>query len=316
LAYPYLWLVVGLTFTWLGAELLVRGSSRLALALGVRPLVVGLTVVALGTSSPEAVVSFLAASRGDGAIALGNVLGSNVANIGLILGILALLHPLPIRWKAIQLDVLLMVFTTALACGLAFGAKALSRPDGVALLVFFLLYILWYIRTGHEPAVVELDLEAEARVKPSIWKALLLTVVGLGLLLYGARQFLESATDIARRFGIPDEVVGGTILALGTSLPELAASIVAVLRGQYDLAVGNIVGSNVLNLTFVLGGVAVISPEAIGISSTASNFFLPAMIAFTIGVLIMFRIGTKLSRFEGVLLLGAYLSFAALAYLR
>lgn len=312
---PYLWLGFGIALTWVGAELLVRGSSRLALALGVRPLVVGLTVVALGTSSPEAVVSFLAARREAGGIALGNVLGSNIANIGLILGILALLHPLPVRWKTIRLDVMLLLFSTALACALAYFGRAFSRLDGVILLLFFVLYIAYYIRTGHEPAVVELDLEAEARVKPSAAKAALLSFVGLGLLLVGAREFLGAATQIAKIFEIPPAVVGGTILAVGTSLPELAASVVAVVRGQYDLAVGNIVGSNVVNLAFVLGGVAVVSGPPIGVDAEAAKLFFPAMLGFTLFLFLLLRIGTKLNRLEGGILLGGYLAFAIRVYL-
>jgi len=315
--HPYVWMAVGVALTWVGAELLVRGAARLALGLGVRPLVVGLTVVALGTSSPEAVVSGLAAWHGKGSVALGNVVGSNIANIGLILGILALISPVPTRWRQLRADVYLLLAASVLAGLLAFvvGSGSYSRAEGIVLLVMLAAYVGYYIKTGHEPPPGEIDLQDPELPKRSAWASGALAAAGLVVLLFGAQRFLDSATEIALRFGLSDAVVGGTILAVGTSLPELAASLVAVARGHHDLGVGNILGSNVMNLVFVLGGVATISPSPVPVDGQAATIFFPVMFVFLAALVLFLRVGSSVSRWEGGVLLLGYVAFAIRVYL-
>ena len=302
-------LFLGVLGTWLGAEFLVRGSSRLAMAFGVRPLVVGLTVVAFGTSSPEAVVSFVAATKGASGIALGNVLGSNIANVGLILGAVALLHPLRVKWTEVRIDVAFMVGVSVLAAALAY-LDLLARPAGIGLLTLLVVSMIWWVRGGHRPPMVETTEEPVASVHRG-W-AVLQALLGLAILVVGANLLVTAAENIARAFGIPDELIGATMVAVGTSLPELAASIVAVVRGEHEIGIGNIVGSNVMNLLFVLGGVCVIQP--VGIAPQITRLVLPVMLGFAVLLVPMLATGGRVGRREGGLLLAAYFAFALKAY--
>lgn len=309
-----IWLVVGVLGTWLGAELLVRGSVRIALALGIRPLVVGLTVVALGTSSPEAVVSLVAAAKGSGGIAVGNVFGSNIANIGLILGFIGLMHPVRVAWREIRLDTFFMVGATLIASAFAF-ADMLNPISGAVLLGLLVAALVYYIRGNHAPGGENpLDGEALAEqvARPSLVVPVMLSVAGLGLLVAGAQLLVESAEEIARHYGVPEEVIGATMIAVGTSLPELAASVVAIVRGHHDLGVGNIVGSNQMNLLFVLGGVSMFGDVAVADSIRTS--LIPIMLAFTFVLVPMMATGGRIRRVEAGLLLAGYAVFAATSY--
>lgn len=295
----------------------MRGSVRLALRAGLAPLVVGLTVVALGTSAPEAVVSIVAAAEGSSGIALGNVLGSNIANIGLILGIITLLHPLRSPWRRLKRDYFVMLATSFAAAALILGG-VVPRWGGFVLLAAQLLLLAGYVRSarkGDDPHAEELLAEVgevEVEAQGGILWPLVQAAIGLGLLVVGARVLVGAAVAIATALGIPEEIVGVTMVAVGTSLPELAASVVAVLRGHHDIGLGNILGSNVMNLLFVLGGASAIAP--IEVHEAVLTGPLPWMIGYALVLGIMLRTHDRISRGEGALLLGSYLVFCWMSY--
>jgi cation:H+ antiporter len=296
--------------TWFGAELLVRGSARLAIALGLRPLLVGLTVVAFGTSSPEAVVSFVAAMNRSAGMAVGNVVGSNIANVGLILGLVSLVHPMRVHWPDIRRDALFMGLSTIVASA-AIYLGFTGWPIGILLLLTLLVSLSLAVRAPvaeEERSVAPVSRDTRTRVI-----AILQSVVGLALLILSARLLVGSAQDIARAFGIDEAIIGATMVAVGTSIPELAASIVAVVRGHYEIGIGNLVGSNLMNLSFVFGTVCLISPDAT-IPDDVANLLVPVMLAFTVLFVLMLRTGGRVRRREGAVLLSGYLVFSWMMY--
>lgn len=297
-----------------GAELLVRGASRLAASMGLSPLVIGLTVVALGTSAPELATSVGAALSGSPDIALGNVVGSNIANVLLILGATALVATLTVSQQLVRLDVPIMLGVTLLAFALALDG-AISRVDGVVLLSLAFGYIgllLWLAK--RDPGDVR-DTAPDA-VPAVWWRDALYVLAGLALLVLGARWLVGGAVSIAQSLGISEMVIGLTVVAIGTSLPELATSILATLRGQRDMAVGNIVGSNIFNLLLVLGASAALAPAGIGIAPGALRFDFPVMSAVALACLPIFFTGHRIARWEGALFLGYYLAYTAYLLLR
>lgn len=312
----FLLLAAGVAGTWIGAELLVRGAAHLALALGIRPMVVGLTVVALGTSSPEAVASFVAAAKGSPGIAVGNVLGSNIANIGLILGAVCLLHPMRVNWIELRRDVVFMVLATVTAAAFAF-ADALARPAGIVLLLMLATSLTLTIRASRrgraEAAAVELPEGVAKEGSKGTLAAVVRSVVGLAILIVGAEALVGAALKLGLALGISDEVIGATVVAVGTSLPELAASLVAVVRGHHDIGIGNIVGSNVMNLLFVLGGVCVMAPQPV--SEQVLGVLIPVTLAFTLVLVPILGIGGRVGRPQAGLLLAGYVVFALTSYL-
>lgn len=310
-------LIGGLIILTAGAEVLVRNASQLAVGLGISPLVVGLTVVAFGTSAPELVVSVQATLDGQTDIALGNVVGSNILNILLILGISATIVPLLVTRRVIQVDVPLMV---ALSFGVLLMAVngSLSRMDAGLLFVFQCIYTWWSVREGRrataseQPTIVgDVVITGE---RPTLWKMLLnlvLICVGLGLLVLGSRLFSSAAVEIARSFGISEFVIGLTVVAAGTSLPEVATSIVAAIRGERDMAVGNVVGSNIMNLSVVLALCGLVAPQGIAVSAEALRFDLPVMCAAAFACLPIFFSGHTIRRWEGLLFLFYYVAYTA-----
>ncbi len=301
------WMVLGLTALVLGAEGFVRGAARLAVAFGVPPLVIGLTVVAYGTSMPELVVSAVAALEGRSAIALGNVVGSNIANIGLILGITALISPPKVDGSLARREVPWLL-ASALLLPVMLMDGAISRVDAVLLLLGAIAFTIFTVRTTREASgdqgIQSADAEQEAR--RGLPAAIAFTVVGLALLLLGGRWFVSAASDMAMRFGISERVVGLTIVAVGTSLPELAASVVAAVRGFSSLAIGNVIGSNIFNVVFVLGGAGVIAP--VQGELFALRLDLALMIGFTAVAAALLRGARRISRLEGGVLLAGYLA--------
>jgi cation:H+ antiporter len=313
-ARAWLELMAGIAATWIGAELLVRGAAHLALRFGVRPLVVGLTVVALGTSSPEAVVSFVAARQGNAGIALGNVLGSNIANVGLILGLVCILRPIPVRWKILRPDLFLMLGATALAA-YAVLQSWLVPIVGVILLLILCLSLVYYARSSQVLPGMEREREIEAQAPSRAWICALQAAAGLAILVFGARWLVVGASAIARDLGIPDEIIGATMVAVGTSLPELAASLVAVFRGHHDISIGNIIGSNLMNLLFVLGGVCVLAGEGgIPVDLQARRVLVPVMLVYSFLLWPLLVRRDRLGRGVGFALFGGYLAFAAGVY--
>jgi cation:H+ antiporter len=308
----------GLILLTVGAELLVRGASRLAAIAGISPLVIGLTVVAYGTSSPEMAVSVESVYAGQADIALGNVVGSNIFNVLFILGICALIVPLRVAQQLIWLDVPLMVGASLLVLIMGLDGK-ISRLDGVILFTGAVLYTIFAIKQGRrEHGAVEKEYADEFGVKgkTSAWPIqLLLIVAGLAMLVAGARWLVDGAVEVAKLLGVSELVIGLTIIAAGTSLPEVATSILASIRGERDIAVGNVVGSNIFNILAVLGLSSIVSPNGINVAPAALTFDTPVMIAVALACAPIFFTGHLIARWEGALFLlyyGAYTAFLIL----
>ena len=310
IAADLLWAVGGLIVLTLGADLLVRGASALAARLRIPPLVVGLTVVALGTSAPEIAVSVDAAVSGRPDVALGNVVGSNIFNILVILGISAVVAPLVVRSELVKLDLPVMLAVSALPLLLGLD-RFISAGEGGLLLGLLAAYILglaWISRrkqNDHGPPTPEAPTPDLHR---PVWFQILLVVGGLGLLLLGADAFVQGASTLARAAGVSELVIGLTLVAAGTSLPELATSVLASFRGERDLAVGNVVGSNIFNVLGVLGAGAV-AGSGLPIPSGVLRFDFPVMIAVALACLPVFRSGSSISRREGTVFIAYYLLY-------
>ena len=304
----------GLAFLVAGAESLVRGASKLALSFGISPLVVGLTVVAFGTSSPELAVSVKSAYSGQADIALGNVVGSNILNILFILGVSALITPLVVNRQLVRQEVPVMIGASLLLFGLALDG-AISRGDGMLFAVLMLGYTVFLIRQSRAAGAAPDEDNADAS-GASEWDRhwsvqLLLIVAGLALLVLGSNWMVESAVAFARRFGISEMVIGLTIIAAGTSLPEVATSIMAAIRGQRDIAVGNVVGSNLFNILGVLGVSALVAPAALTVPQAMVSFDLVVMVVVAAACLPIFFTGHLIARWEGALFLGYYVAYTA-----
>lgn len=297
----------GLVLLYFGAERLVHGAAALALRFGLTPLVVGLTVVAFGTSAPELVVSVGSALEGRGGLAIGNVVGSNIVNTALILGLSVLVRPALVKTQLLRLDVPLLVGVTVLLVGLLYDGT-LSRTEGALLtsgLVGYVGFNIWQSR--REQSIVQAEV-AEALPTPAgaWWRDAGWVLIGLALLVGGARLLVEGAVAIAEAAGVSEAVIGLTIVAVGTSLPELATSVVAALRGEGDIAVGNVVGSNVFNVLGILGIAALASPLSRG---GIALFDLGAMLFLTVLLVPLMRSGFQLARWEGGLLLTCYAAY-------
>ncbi len=306
-----LWFVLGLVTLLLGAELLVRGASRLSLSFGISPLVVGLTVVAFGTSAPELAVSVRSSWTGQVDIALGNVVGSNLFNTLVILGLAALVAPLVVHRQVIRQEVPIMIGVSFLLWALALDG-GISRVDGLSMAGLALVYTVFLIRQSRRGNGAA---DAEDGAPPSSrWDAhwsvqLLLIVVGLVLLVLGANWLVEAAVGFARLLGVSELIIGLTIVAAGTSLPEVATSVMAALRGQRDIAVGNVVGSNIFNILVVLGVSASVAPAALTVAPSLLAFDLPIMVAVAIACLPVFFTGSCVARWEGAMFLALYVAY-------
>jgi cation:H+ antiporter len=309
-------LVTGLVLLYFGAEWLVGGAARLAESFGIAPLVVGLTVVAYGTSAPELVVGIGAALRGQGDIALGNVVGSNVANIGLILAVTALITPPRIDPSLARREVWVLVGSTALVPVVLLGG-GVQWWDGAGLVALAVGYTLWMVRAARadpREAASDLAVIAEAAdaaapgAMPRRRLALAgLTILGLALLVVGGHLLVEGAVGLARRFGMSERVIGLTIVAIGTSLPELATSTIAAVRGHSDIAVGNVLGSNIFNVLLILGA----SSLAGGIAADPAAIALDLIVlsGMTLVTAIVIRTRQQVSRPEALVLLLGYVAF-------
>ncbi|NUQ38177.1 MAG: calcium/sodium antiporter [Caldilineales bacterium] len=311
-----LFLLLGLVLLVSGAEALVRGASRLARALGVSSLVVGLTVVAMGTSSPELAVSVQSALSGQADIALGNIIGSNIFNILVILGLSALIAPLFVAQQIVRLDVPVML---AISFGVFLMASdgVLRRAEGLLLLAVLALYILWLIRLSRrEQAAVLAEYEeafGDGNNRTARFWVMQIALVagGLVMLAVGSRLLVDSAVAIAQVLGVSELVIGLTIVAAGTSLPEVATSVVATLRGERDIAVGNVIGSNTFNLLGVLGLSSLVAPQALPVAPAMLSFDLPVMIGVALACLPIFFTGHLIARWEGALFLAYYAAYMA-----
>ncbi len=305
--------LLGLGALVLGAELLVRGASKLAFKLGVSPLVVGLTVVAYGTSAPELAVSMQSVISGQTDIAVGNVVGSNIFNVLFILGVSALITPLIVNQQLIRQEVPIMVGVSLLLPVLAYDG-GLSRIDGMLFMTLLVAYTAFLIIQSRGQGAIPETLVQEVGVIGSGWDSkflaqVALIVAGLALLVFGARSLVEAAITIAKHLGVSEVVIGLTVVAAGTSLPEVATSVLAAIRGQRDIAVGNVVGSNIFNILGVLGVSAVVAPSALAVAPAMTAFDIPAMLAVAVVCLPIFFTGNLIARWEGAVFVGLYVSY-------
>ncbi len=293
----------------IGAELSVRGAVGLAAILQTRPLFLGLTVVALGSSAPQMAVGLQAALSSSGDIAVGSVVGSNIFNVLVTLGLCALIIPLRVARQLVRVDIPLMIAATALVTALAWNG-VLSGLDGVILLVALGAYLVVVLRQfAHgtrraSPAVTP----SQSKVRPLIGRVAMM-IGGLVLMIYGSHFLVSAATVIAQDLGLSERVIGLTVIGIATSLPALMTSLVAALRGERDIAVGNVIGSNLFNLLGVLGATALISPEPLSISPNALDFDFPVMLTAAVLTLPLFYSGYRLTRVEGLLMLVLYVIY-------
>jgi cation:H+ antiporter len=292
-----------------GADLLVRGAAHLAALAGISPLVIGLTVVAMGTSAPELAVSLRAALVGQADLTLGNVVGSNIANILLILGLAAVAAPLLVAPRVLQREVPTMIAASLLLWLLAADGR-IGRLDGALLIVLLAAFLVATAVTGRRAEPTEAPPAARPdRSGRGVARNLGLVAGGLLLLVAGAQWLVDGVVIFARALGVSELIIGLTVVAIGTSLPEIATSVLASLRGEREIAVGNVVGSNILNILGVLGLAAVLAPQPITVPAGALAFDLPVLVASAVACLPIFFNGRMIARWEGALFLGYYLIY-------
>lgn len=301
-------LVIGFVMLMKGADWFVDGASKIADKFGIPHLVIGLTIVALGTSAPEAAVSISAALKGSVDLAISNVLGSNIMNVLVILGLSAVICPLAVKDTAIKIDIPFVFIISALMLGLGVMDNEIGRVDGIIFWVLMIGYLVYMVQlTKKGKAELEaLDDVEEAGAEDKVWKLLLLIILGAVLIVVGSDVTVDAATQIAFRFGMSERLVGLTIVAFGTSLPELVTSCVAAKKKETDIAVGNIVGSNMFNILFVLGTTAIITPVAY----TSAFIFDNVIAILVVAVLWLFTVkNKKLSRIGGAAMLVMYAAY-------
>lgn len=300
-------LVVGFVMLIKGADWFVEGASKLADRFGIPQLVIGLTIVAMGTSLPEAAVSISAAFKGSADITIGNVVGSNIMNVLVILGLTSVIRAIPVQKSTVRYEIPFVILMTLILAGLGLYDNRISRPEGVilwAFMILYLLYLLWC--TKHGTDVPEESEEEKDKGNTAIWKLLLMIVVGALLIVWGSDITVDAATVIAQLFGMSERLIGLTIVAFGTSLPELVTSATAAVKGKADIAVGNIVGSNIFNILFVVGTTALITPVAY-----STNFLIDSAVAVAAVVLLFVCVlpKRKLGRVGGILMLLGYAGY-------
>jgi len=308
--------ILGFVLLIAGAELLVRGASKLAIATGISPLVVGLTVVAYGTSSPELAVTLKAAFSGQADLALGNIVGSNISNILLVLGLAATFAALVVDRQLIRLEVPLMIGVSFLVLLMGMDG-VINRYEGIILVLGAISYTVFVIRKSRRENKARQSKDtgpsnsnpARIRSPMQVFLQIALIVAGLALLVLGSDWLIDGAVVIAELLGVSQLVIGLTIVAVGTSLPEIATTLVAAFRSQREMAVGNVVGSNIFNLLLVLGVTSAVAPAGIEVSKTALYFDIPVMIAASLLLLPVFFTHYRIDRWEGILFLGFYAAY-------
>ena len=299
--------ILGGVMLYYGAEFLVKGGVSIALKFKISPLVIGLTLVAFATSAPELAVSISASFKGSGDVAMGNVVGSNICNIALILGLSALIAPMAINKKLLKLDMPLMLISSLLLTGAYLLSKGVTRWQGAIFFLGIIAYTVWSIYSSRKEGVSEDDGGDEVEIKEvNLWLSIGLVIGGLLTLVYGARFFVGSASFIAKALGVPEAIIGLTVVAFGTSLPELATSIVAALKKEQDIAIGNVIGSNIFNILAILGVAPLISPI-----KTHNISYVDMILMLGVSILLypIMKSGLKISRKEGILLLAIYIAY-------
>lgn len=301
-----LYIIVGFVLLVKGGDYLVDGAVSIARFAKLSPMVIGMTVIGFGTSCPELLVSTQAAIAGSPGIAIGNVVGSNIANIALILGVTALIHPVPTTRQIVYRDGLCMLYFVIAMCAFAYTLNVIDRWEGAVMVIALILFVSWQIRSCRKSGQDQGESEPEGTTY-RLPVALLLVIVSFGAMVLGSNLLVEGATDVARLLGVTERVIGLTIVAVGTSLPELFASVIAARKGQTDMAVGNIIGSVSFNCLCVVGVASVVTP----IQDSAVGFIQDYiwMVALSAALLIMLRSDYRLSRREGVVLTLAYIVY-------
>ena len=310
--YPIIALLLGFVVLVWSADRFVIGAAGTARNFGMSPMLIGLTVVSFGTSAPEMLVSAMAATTGAGSLAVGNALGSNIANIGLVLGTVAIIRPIQLRSATLRREMPALLAVSLLTVSL-FLDSYLSRIDGIVMMTGLVIVMIWLARLGMRTAPsdpIKRDYEAEIPEDVAMKTAIIWLLIGLGTLLLGAHLLVDGSLSIAHALGVSEVVIGILLVALGTSLPELAVSLVSALKGEYGLAIGNIVGSNIFNLLAVIGVAAVIAPSPMAPSVLSLHIFV--MVAFTLVLFAMtydYDGKSELSRIEGIALLTAFIAY-------
>lgn len=299
-------LLGGIFFLYFGATFLVKGSANIARILGVKPLIVGLTIVAFGTSMPEFMVSIFGVLKGVSDISVGNIIGSNVANIGLILGTAGLIAPIAIKYGHIRQQLIILLIGSLVFCLMAYDG--ITQLEGWIFILITIIYVVYLIRSSRDDEVIE-DMP---KTDNSIFRNILFTIGGILLLIFASRGIIEGATVIAQHFGVPEMVIGMTIVALGTSLPELAASVMAVIKQESDISIGNVIGSNLFNMFFVGGGAATV--RGLNIDVSIYRFEVPFMLLFTLLLFPFIFISKGIKRKHAFVFLLLYILFIVLSF--
>ncbi len=310
-----LFFLLGLGALVAGAEALVRGASRIAMSLGISPLVVGLTIVAIGTSSPEIAVSVGAVLSGTTDIAVGNVVGSNIFNVLVVLGLCAVITPMVVHSQVIRQEVPIMIGASVVLALMVFDGR-LGRFESLLLLVMLVAYLVFVVLQSRAELAGTGDAGAAAADPSGRWDGhwsvqVVLIAVGLALLVIGSEWLVSAAVAFARALGVSDLIVGLTIIAVGTSMPEVATSVTAAVRGERDIAVGNVVGSSTLNILGCLGLAGVVSPGGLGIAQAVLNFDLWVMLAVAFACLPVFILRSEIGRRRGLMFLAFYVAYVA-----
>lgn len=315
------WLIAGLGLILYGANLLTDGASAVAKRMGVSDLIIGLTVVAFGTSAPELVISLMAATDGNPSLAVGNAVGSNIFNILAILGVTALVSPIAIKKSVMTNEIPMLILSSVILLVMGYSSAldgtatdAITRTEGIFLLIFFLLFMRYTFasarhnkaESGRDPS----EADGDRLGKMPVWKSIVFIVAGLAGLIFGGDKFVDGATGIARLMGVSDAVIGLTIVAIGTSLPELATSVVAAVKKENGLAIGNVIGSNIFNVLLVLGSAATIKPLAFGGVTYIDLWTLmgASLLFWLCGWFFKRRL---ITRAEGALMLACYIGYMA-----
>jgi len=303
--------LIGILLLYYGAKILVKGSSNLAIKIGISPMLVGLTVVAFGTSSPELFVSFIAGMQNSSDIALGNVVGSNICNIGLILGLASIIMPVKVDINDIKLDLFIMI-AASLIVWLMILDKHLSHLDGIILLILIISYLFFKIKQSiRERKEIDLEIDDNSKVKSKGFYIFLI-IAGLITLIIGSNLFIDGAISIARYLGVSNAIIGLSLVAFGTSLPELATSIIAAIKKQDEISLGNIIGSNIFNILFILGFTSTFFQINAGDIKTVDYL---VMLFTSLIIIPMGIVGKKYSRIDGFMLLLIYIAYIYYLYI-
>jgi cation:H+ antiporter len=301
-------LLAGLVLLTFGADVLVKGASSLAGSLNISPLIIGLTVVAFGTSAPEMSVSVSSAFKGAADIAVGNVVGSNICNVLLILGLSAIAASLVVQKQLVRFDIPIMIYGSLIVLLMGIDG-VISRLDGLLLFLGIVAYTIFLIKEARREGVATVDGVDDISPPQPLWKNIILIVVGLVMLVLGSQWLVDGAVEIAKYFGLSELVIGLTIVAVGTSLPELATSVMASLKGERDIAVGNILGSNIFNIGAVLGLSGLIAPNGLPVAQSSLIIDIPVMILVALACLPVFLANYTVTRSDGVAFLACYVVY-------